>query len=177
MRFTASLGLPVLEQETAEVLGRISGMLLHPDTGRVEGFFVRTEGFFSHEDLFLSPLDIVHWGMRIIVRNRDALSPPEERVRLQPLLDGKRPVLGQPIVTQRGRPLGRCSDVQFSTRDYVLQWLFPRRFFRWGLPIPASQILEVRLDAIVVREPSVGVQEKEAQQEEIAILPPMPEAA
>ena len=177
MRFTASVGLPVLEQETAEVLGRVSGMLLHPDTGRVEGFFIRTEGFFSSTDLFLSSLDIVHWGMRIIVRSRDALAPAEERVRLQPLLEGKRTILGQRIVTESGRTIGRCADVQFSTRDYVLQWLFPRRFWRWGLPIPASQIIEVRTDAIVVREPSASVPEKEAEEEEVAILPPMPEAA
>ncbi len=172
-RFSRSRGLPVLDEETGETIGTISGMVLNPDTGVVEGFFVRAAGFFHRENLFLHSLDILHWGLRLTVRHQDVLSPMEDLVRLQSLIASQRPILGQRMVTESGRVLGRCSDVQFSTRDFRLEWLFPRRFFRLGIPVPASQILEVRREAIVSRDTVLPSKEK---QENVSLLPQMPEA-
>ncbi|NOS67353.1 MAG: hypothetical protein HOO67_03230 [Candidatus Peribacteraceae bacterium] len=175
-RYTRSLGLPVLDEESGEVLGSVAGMLLNPDTGVVEGFFVRTEGFFSGQNLFLGSADILHWGLRITVRDRDVLSSPEERVRLQPLLEGRRPVIGQKIITESGRTLGRCTDVQFNTESFRLEWLFPRRFFRWGIPISAKQIVEVKTEGVIVKDPA-AVEREGAVREPPVLVPPMPEAA
>lgn len=164
------------ESESGSVLGTIGGIVLHPDTGIVEAFTVRVPaGMFSHRDLLLLPMDILHWGLRVVVRHGDVLAEPEDVVRLQPLLAGNRPVLGQRMVTESGRRLGRCGDLQFSTKDFRLEWLFPRRFLRWPqVPVPASQILEVRRDAIVVRD--AVVPQKEAM-EALTILQQVPEAA
>lgn len=163
--------MPVLDSETGELLGTVANILIHPDTGKVEGFFVRIPGLFA-EQLFLGSDDIRHWGTRITVRGHDALSPVDDRVRLQPLLDGHRPVLGQKILTESGASIGRCRDVQFSTVDFRLEWLFPRKFFRWSLPVPVSQILEVKPEAIVIKDPAVTEGEPE-----VRLVPPMPEAA
>ena len=173
-RYTRSLGLPVLDEETGEIVGTLSGMVLHPDTGAVEGFFVRTPGVFWHEELFLPSADILHWGLRVTVRHRDVLSPIDDLVRLRTILDGHRPILGQRMVTESGRTLGRCCDVQFSTNDFRLEWLFPRRFLRTGIPVPASQILEVTPEAIILRDTLLP--SKEAQ-EAVPLLPQMPEVA
>ena len=177
-RYTRSLGLPVLDEETGDVLGIVSGMVVHPDTGAVEGFFVRPEEFWSQDELFLTSLEILHWGVRITVRSRDVLAAPDELVRMQTILASGRPVLGQTIVTENGRRLGRCADVQFNTESFRLEWLFPRRFFRWGIPIPASSIVEVQQDAIIVRDPPV-TQAEEAVSGAVRepLLPPVPEAA
>lgn len=175
-RYTRSIGLPVHDEETGEILGGISGILLNPDTGVVEGFFVRTPGFLSHTDLFLPGLSILHWGIRVTVRDHHALSPVEDLIRLAPLLAEQRTILGQRIVTEGGRGLGRCTDIQFSTKDFRLEWLFPRRLLRAGPPIPASQILEVRPDAIVLRESAVP-EKVESPADPISIIPAVPEAA
>ena len=172
VRFTRCPGLPVVDDDTGEPLGAISGILLHPDTGVVEGFFVRTPGLFRGPDRFLGSVDILHWGTRITVRHVDVLTGPEERVRLQPILESGRPVLGQPIITESGTVLGRCADVQFDTEHYRLEWLFPRRFLHWGVPVPASQIVEVRREAIVVKDPPAAEREGE-----VNLVPPVPEVA
>ncbi len=167
--------MPVLGEDTGQILGTVSGILIHPDTGVIEGVFVHAPGFFSHEDLFLGVVDILHWGMRITVRSADVLSPLEDRVRLQPLLAGDRPILGQRMMTESGMVLGRCRDVQFSTKDFRLEWLFPKRFFQWKIPVPASQILEVRRDVVVIKEATPT--EKENAPDVLSLVPPMPEAA
>ncbi len=176
-RFTRSIGLPVLTNETPVVLGHLRGILIHPDTGKIEGFFVAPPGMFSGSQQFLSTVDILHWGLRVTVRSADVLSPPEELVRLRELLEGHRPVLGQIMRTESGRVLGRCADIQFTTKDFRMQWLFPRRFWRYGRAIPASQILEIRPEAIIVRDGILPAKDEAVADDALAIIPPMPEVA
>lgn len=177
-RYSIVVGTPVVDAESEELLGTIAGILIHPDTAKVEGFFVTIPGFFRRDSLFLSSLDILRWGTRVTVRHADVLSPLEDLVRLQSLASEHRPVLGQRMVTETGVVLGTCADVQFDTASFLTEWLFPRAW--WGRespPIPVSQVLEVRPDAIVIREPSTPVPEAKEEQAPVGLLPQMPEAA
>lgn len=151
VRLSTVIGLPVID-DAEERLGHIAGIFLNPDTGAVEGFFVRVASFFNSETLFLPVSAIEHWGSRVRVRGSDVLSPLRELVRVSRLYDEGRPVLGQPIITDAGRRLGRCRDVQFDTRSFRMEWLFPKMLFRWRRPLPIRAIIEVRPDAIVVRD-------------------------
>ncbi|MBI1812481.1 hypothetical protein HY285_01660 [Candidatus Peregrinibacteria bacterium] len=179
VRFQTSLGMTIATEETGEALATICGILIHPDTAKIEGFFASVHvGFLGRETLFLSSLDIVRWGSRVWIRRADALSPPEDRVRLQPLLEDRRPVLGQRMRTESGNVIGTCRDVQFDTLHFMMEWLFPKRSFRWGIAIPISEVLEVRPDAIIVRDPpAVSAQVREEQAEKPSLIPQMPETA
>ena len=154
VRFSIVRGTLVVDEQTQQTLGGISGVLLHPDTGNVVGFFVVGMGYLAGQELFLLAADILSWGTKVHIRSEDRLTPPQDLIRLVALLEHPRPILGQKIVTQRAkRTLGTCSDVQFDTKHFQLEWLFPRRFFMEGRPIPASDIIEVTQKAIIVREP------------------------
>ncbi len=159
VRASACRGLPICEHDNQECLATVFQPVFQPDTGHVEGFSVRVPGFARSRLEFLSSDDIGHWGLVIRIRHRDIISPLEERLRLREIVGSGRSILGQPIVTEQGRVLGRCADLQFETHFFQLEWLFPRRFWRWGLPIPARDIVEVRPDAVVVRERQAGVAE------------------
>lgn len=175
-RFSTCLGIPVLEEHTNEVLGALSGIVLHPDTGKVEGFYVRTGGFFQTTPFFLPSSDIARFGVRVSIRSRDSLGPPGEFLRIQPLLSGRRTVLGQRIETSSGRFIGRCRDVQFDSVLMQLTWLFPRRFFRWGDPLSASDILRISSRAIIIRGTRVeDVLEEAIEEEHQGILAALPE--
>ena len=153
VRFNSCIGTPVLEEGGDRALGVISGILIHPDTGKIEGFLVHVQGSAGKGDLFCSSADIIRWGTRVYLRNANRLAPPEDRIRLQSLLQDPRSVLGQKIRTETGSMLGRCADVQFNTDVMHIEWLFPRKFFRWGIALPVSDILEVTTAAIVVQDP------------------------
>ncbi|MDB4978672.1 MAG: hypothetical protein JWM56_858 [Candidatus Peribacteria bacterium] len=152
LRFTTVLGTAVVDETTQEELGVLSGILIHPDTGKIEGFFVAVKSFFHSEYLFLSVLDIRSWGLRVQVANHNALSPFEDRVRLQPLLEDQRTILGQRIRTESGVNMGRCKDIQFDTRFFQIEWLFPKKWGRWRIPFPLGEIIEVRRDAIIIKD-------------------------
>ncbi len=152
IRFSTAVGLPVQEEHARSSCAAVRGVLLHPDTGKIEGFFVAVPGFLHAEERFLQTMDILHWGKSIRIRDENVLIPVGDVIRLERLLEERRPVLGQRIVSEGGVSLGTCKDIQFDTKQFQLEWIFPRRMLRWGRAIPASSIVEVRSDAVVVRE-------------------------
>lgn len=160
LRFSTCNGVPVVEDGSGSSVGRIIDILIHPDTGKVEGFFVHVPGGYPHESLFLSTYDIMRWGTAVHVRTHEMLAPLEDRERLKPLLDDHRTFLKQKIRTEGGRKLGRCADVQFDTDDWHVEWIFPKRYFRWGVPLPIVEVIEVRKDAIIVRNQTKLAKEK-----------------
>jgi sporulation protein YlmC with PRC-barrel domain len=168
--------MPVTLDDTREILGTITGIVLNPDTPRIEGFVVQVQHVLSSQHLFLSWMDILRFGTKATVRDPDALCPPEDIVRLRELLGGKRTVLGQKIRTESGLSLGRCKDVQFDTAEFLLTWLFPKKFVRWGTPLAVTNILEVRPDAIIVRDQTAPAEE-EKQAVASSLIPQMPETA
>lgn len=176
LRFSLCLGHPVVVDGELELLGTLSGILIHPDTGKVEGFFVRAGGWLTAHPLFLSTADILRMTTRVYVRSHEVLSPVEDRVRLQSLLSDSRSFIGQVIRTEDGEYLGRCMDVQFDTLHFMVEWFFPKKFWRWGIPLPLSDVIEVRKDGIIVRDGKSVVDVKETKVE-VPILPQIPEAA
>jgi uncharacterized protein YrrD len=156
VRFSSCIGTPVIDDGTEEQLGTLSFPLIHPDLGTIEGFLVTIPHFLHSESLFVSSLDILHWGTHVRIRDAGDLGPLSDRVRLQGFVDEGRLILGQRMLTESGVLLGTCKDIQFNTKTFVLEWLFPRKFFRWGLAVPASAIIEVKPDAVVLRETAIG---------------------
>ena len=142
-----------MEEGGDQILGTIAGILILPDTGKIEGFFVHAQGILGVETVFCSTVDIVRWGTRVYVNSHTALAPAEDRIRLQSLLQDPRTVLNQKIRTEAGTHLGRCKDVQFNTESMHIEWLFPKKWFRWGVALPVSDIVEITPEAIITKDP------------------------
>lgn len=141
-------------QETGGAVGALEGILVDPDTGKVEAWEVG--------GLLLLTMDILRFGLQVVVHSADVLVEGGDIVRLRPLLSDPRRVIGQRMLTKSGRRLGCCRDLQFDSQSWMIEWFFPRRFFRWGIPVAMSQILEVRPEAIIVRDEIILEKEKDA---------------
>lgn len=150
-RFSTCRGMEIIEQSTGDVVGYLVKPLIEPDKGVILGFFV----FRPHTGPtmhYVSALDIIHFGMRVEIRDEQYICDPYDIVRLQTSLDDSRVVLGQRIQTESGSTLGVCRDVQFDTETMHLTWLFPKRWFRWADPLPIRTVMEIRPDAIIVQD-------------------------
>ncbi len=153
LRTSQIRGIPVIDDGVQQIAGFLHTPLIEPDTGRILGFFIFSLSM-SMGDLFLQTPDIVSWGTRVHIRSADCLSPPEELIRLRSAFEDPRHVIGQQIRTKdTKRTLGICSDVQFNTRHFTTEWMFPRKFFISRQPLPMSDIIDVTADAIWVKDP------------------------
>ncbi len=173
VRFTTLLGMPVTVDQTEEDIGMVTGILIHPDTAVVEGFFVQAPTFWHTGRLFLASADILHLGSRMRIRSEEKLGPVEELIRVSSLLEDGRSILHQRIVTESGMLLGRCADVQLETKTFQVLWLFPRKWFRWQRPVSVATILEVREDDIIVKDPLIPLKESTTTESVFQALDPL----
>lgn len=164
VRWSSMRGMLVIDDDTQEHVAMLTHPLIEPDSGRILGFFVQGFSSVAAGPLFLSSLDILRFGTKVHIRSADTLSPPEEIVRLQKNLHEPRLFLGQRIrIRSSGRTIGICSDIQFDTGRFVVEWMFPRRFFLSVRPIAASEIIEVTEEAIWIQDPLRLRKEKAAE--------------
>ncbi len=169
LRSSQVRGIQVVDDGTQQTVGFLEYPLIEPDTGRVLGFFVLST--FSGHDVFLQCIDITAWGTRVHIRSEDCLSPPDELIRLKSALEDPRRVIGQVIRTKdTNRNLGICGDVQFNTRHFITEWIFPRKFFIARQPLPMADVIEVTPEAVWVKDPlrPTLVQEPKRAEEEVA---------
>lgn len=164
VRLTMCLGTPILEEGDDTFVGTLDAPVLEPDTGVIEGFFVRIPSFLRTEMLFLASTDIVHWGTVIRIVDSSVLGPLSDRIRLYDLYTSGRTIVGQRIVTESKKYLGRCTDIQFDTRFLRLEWIFPRKFFWWGIALPVTEIVSITPEAIIVKD-AVIVPKKRVRRE------------
>lgn len=145
--------------------GIVADLLLDPDRGKLVALLVHSPA--SSALLALQIADILSWGKRIHIQDAERLWLPREIIRLAPFLEGKRRIIGQRIQTQSGVLLGKCVDIQFDAEHFTLEWIFPRRFLRKGIPLPASDILEITEQAIIVKDQTPKEEKIPAAAEEV----------
>jgi sporulation protein YlmC with PRC-barrel domain len=155
VRLSTCMGTEVVDRAHGEVIGFLAGIFLHPDTGKVEGVFVRgISGLFARAELlFCGSDDILHWGTVLQIRAASCLAPLVDRIRLSALFAEGRTIVGQRVETTSGNYMGRCRDIQVDTIKMRLEWLFPRRLLRRETSLPISEVIEVRSEAVIVRDP------------------------
>lgn len=146
--------MQVVDDSTQYAVGMLDDPLIEPDTGKIAGFFVQTLGLSPESTLFLNVLDITQWGTKVHIAREDVLSPPGELVRMESAMQDPRTMLGQQIrIRPGGITIGRCVDVQFDTKRFVVEWMFPRRWFFMRDPVATTEIIEITRNAIWVKPP------------------------
>lgn len=170
--------MQVLDDSTQQTEGFIDRPLIDPDTGKIIGFFVVPVSFGASM-LFLQSIDIAAWGTVVHIRSVDCLCPPEDVVRLRSAFEDPRTFLGQPIKIKKGATLGILADVQFNTKNFIVEWLFPRKFFFLRQPVAVTEILEVTKTAIWIKGPArTAKQRLDVELPKVeAVLPTEPAAA
>lgn len=157
VRFSRCIGKVIVEQREREVLGAIEGILLDPDRGKVQGFFVRA---VNGDREFCPTSAIRRFATQVSVASH-ALAPLEDHVRLRERSEDPRKVLGQRMITETGRNLGKCCDIQYETTTFRVELLYPKKWWRTCEPVAVQAILEVRPEAIIIRENLLRIPVKE----------------
>ena len=164
---STSIGTEIIDNVDHHVHGRIVDLLIDPDRGELVALLISSPA--SSELLTVQTSDIATWGNRVHIREPEVLGPASDIIRLQPLLDDKRTIIGQRIRTKSGASLGKCIDIQFRADTFDIEWIFPRKFFQKGLALPASEILEVTEEAIIVKDQGPKEENVEEEKEVLEI--------
>jgi uncharacterized protein YrrD len=149
--------IPIMSLRTGGQVGIAIRPILNPDNLKVEGWYAQDK--FSGQQLVLPAgevRDIIRQG--IVVNDHDAMTSPEELVRLNKVIGIRFEALGKPVVTEKGRKLGKVEDFSYDTESFFIQRLYVsppiiKSFSGSQTMITRLQIVEITDKKIVVTEP------------------------
>jgi uncharacterized protein YrrD len=155
------LNQPVMSLRTGGQIGLATDPIINPNNLKIEGFYC--DNWFTKTQAILLTQDIrdrIKQGF--VVNDYEALTEPEELVRLQNVLKLEFKLLGKPVITTNKTRLGKVNDFAaddvalFIQKIYVSQSLL-KSLGTGSLSIDRSQIVEITDRKIVVQEPLKGV--------------------
>jgi uncharacterized protein YrrD len=157
------INTPVLSLRTGGPVGTTVSPIINPNNLKIEGFYCMDR--FSKNRLVLLAQeirDIVPDG--IVVNDHEAMSEPDELVRLKEIIALQFELLGKPVITNNRKRLGKVNDYAIDTASLYIQKLYVSQSIMKSLSggqisIGRSQILEITHKKIVVQEPTVSAQE------------------
>lgn len=108
-------GLPVASMSDEIRIGTIDDTLIHPDTGEIIGFWVKTPGWFGTK-LALSSRDVTAYAAEaILVHSADSLVAPEDIQPFKTIAKRNNRWLGKAVETEAGEKLGKVTDIVIET--------------------------------------------------------------
>lgn len=149
----------VLSLRGGAPIGQVSAVLIDPNNLKIEGWFA-ADRFSKQRGILLAQeiRDLIPQGF--VVNDDDAITPPEDLVRLKPVLALHFELIEKPVITENGGKLGKVTDYAFDKESMFIQKLYVsqsmlKSFSGGTLNIDRTQIVEVTNRKIVVTEATV----------------------
>jgi sporulation protein YlmC with PRC-barrel domain len=120
------LGTPILSHAEGEPLGLLGQPIIHPDTGKIEAFWVKPLTLPIKQGVLLVD-DITEWKKYLYIRDERVIAEPNEVIRIAEILDRKEYIFGNRVKGESGKGYGRVLDADFDDRKMYLRYLHVRR--------------------------------------------------
>lgn len=153
----------VLSLRTGGSIGMTLGPIINPNNLKIVGFHCQEYGSRKKQTVVLLTQDIREWiPQGFAVNDHDVLSPPDELVRLQPIIKIDFELIGKAVYTKAKKRLGKVSDYAIDDVSFTIQKIYVsqnvfKNFTGSGLSIDRNQIVEINDKQVVVQDPLQGV--------------------
>lgn len=152
------IGVPVVSLRGSGRIATTTDFLINPNNLKVEGLFcVPTDAKKGQEAILLVQdiRDFVPQG--IAVNDFDALSEPEDLVRLEKYIDLRYDPIGKKVVTLSKDSLGKITDFAIDEQSFYIQKLYASQsiftnFSGGSLSIDRSQVNEITDRKIIIKD-------------------------
>jgi len=149
---------PILSLRTGGVIGHAYTPIINSQNLKIEGWYATATGEKDHRILPAGELrDMIAKGF--VVNDHDALTIPEDMVRMQAIIKAEFELKGISVVTESGDKLGKVQDFATEAETLYVKKLYVNQsllrslanFSKGQLIIDRSQIVDVKKDEIVVK--------------------------
>lgn len=122
------MGAKVLEYSSGQILALVSGIIIHPDTGMVEAFWIKPLTL-PFKNAVLKTSDILEFKKHLYVKDERVFAQADDVIRITEILEEKREFLGTLIQSEAGTAYGKCVNLTFDTETYALKQIYARKSF------------------------------------------------
>jgi sporulation protein YlmC with PRC-barrel domain len=153
----ALINKSVLSLRTGSPIATVVAPIFNPDNLKIEGFYCQ-DRFDKKKELVLlyqDIRDVMHDGY--VVNDHDALTEPDELVRLKKILELNFELIGKQVVTVSKQKIGKVSDyaadleTMYVQKIYVAQSIL-KSFTGGSLSIDRNQVQEITPRRIIISD-------------------------
>ncbi|MBU1017980.1 hypothetical protein KKA33_03040 [Patescibacteria group bacterium] len=163
------IGNPVLREEDGEPVALLQDMIIHPDTGKIEGFWVKPL-MLPVNNAVIPSESILEWKKNVYIKDEREIAEPEDIIKITEILSRDILFTGNQVKNEAGVTIGRVFDLDFDTEKLYLRNLYTEKsflVFKYNQRIfNYDTIIQVTPDYIVVQE----LEEKKERVKEAGIL-------
>ena len=152
--YSTIIGTPVLNFDDGSLLAVLQDVVVDPETGKIEAFWVKPLAL-SISDAIIQSSDIAEWKKNIYVKNESVISDPAEIIKITEILTKKTYVIGNRVRNQKGKNYGRVYDLDFNTDTFYVRQIYVQKsifgIFKYLNRIFSfDSIIEVTEKAIII---------------------------
>jgi uncharacterized protein YrrD len=158
---TATTNLTIFSLRTGHPVGVALRPLINPSNLKIEAWFAQSN--FDNGLLLLPTSEIREIGHQgIAVNDKEAITPAEDLVRLEPVIRLDFQLLGRKVYTQSNQFLGKVSDYATDMESFYIQrfYVTPSVFKQLTSDqrvISRLQIIEITDKKIIVKDATLPV--------------------
>lgn len=119
-------GAKVLEFDSGDLLALINGIIVDPDTGTVEAFWVKP-ATLPLKAAVLKVSDILELKKNLYIKSDQVLAEPEDIIRISEILSDGRKFLGTSVVSEAGESYGKCMNLAFDTENFTIRQIHTQK--------------------------------------------------
>ena len=147
---------PILSLRNGGVIGNAITPLVNPNNLKIEGWYAENS---YEKGTHILPVSEVRESINkgLVVDDHDALTHPDDMVRLKDVIALEFELAGKPVVTESKKKLGRISDYAVDDSSYYIQKLYVDPPIVKSLTseqkiIDRNQIVEITDKKIIVQD-------------------------
>ena len=152
-------GLRVLTTKEGNEVGKVDDLVVDPDQKKVSWLRLHSSGGLFGTRYWV-PVEAVHTlGDDVVTINTEAeLQASANAPAAEAIVNTKRGLIGNKMVTESGERLGEIVDYEFTADTFAVTKLFvaaSMNFFGEALTIAADKVLTIGQDAVIVTADAV----------------------
>lgn len=150
------IGKNIMSLRIGRPIGVIEEIIINPNNLKIEGWHATDLGDKKHVVLLSQEVrDIIPDGF--VVNDHEALTHPEELIRLKNILSYNFTLQGKNVVSDYKRRLGKVTDYAFDKDTYLIHKLHVsqsiiKSFTGGALMVDRNQIIEITNRRIIIKE-------------------------
>ena len=154
--FKSIMGAKVLEFDSGSLLAVVSGIIVNPDFGMVEAYWVKPFTL-PFRNAILRSGDILEFKKNLYIKSDKTLAQSEDVIRIKEILEDGRKFIGNSVRNEAGKSYGTCVNLTFETETYALKQVYSRKSFLGLITLDErifsyNDIVRVLPEAILVND-------------------------
>lgn len=153
----ALINRPVMSLRTGGQVATATAPIINPNNLKIEGWYCIDR--FSKEPLILlsqDVRDVINQG--VVINDHEVLAPPDELIRLKPILELQFELLGKPVFTTSKRRIGKLNDYAVDMPSLYVKKLYVSQSIMkslsgGSLSVDRDQVIEITERKVIIADP------------------------